>query len=179
MPGAQSWWVSCWPAGGRALQMGRIPHTVPTPKLSEGREPPVPLQGLQWAFLKLPFQSVQIISDGSPESPRGPLSDLLPAQALACSLGQGGPGIQGRPETTVSSGRTVHPGKNNENPSWQLSEATGSSVFPLRPSPPEMFLFLILAWAGMWLCSQGPGSYFGGSFGSPSFGQWVTPGPGC
>ena len=91
VPGAQSWWVSCWPAGGRALQMGRIPHTAPAPKLSEGREPPGPLQGLQWVFLKLPFQSVQIISDGSPGSPRGPLSDLLPAQTLACSLGQGAP----------------------------------------------------------------------------------------
>ena len=89
---AQSWWVSCRPAGSRAHQMGRIPHTAPPrPKLSEGREPSGPLQGLQWAFLMFPFQSVQIGSDRGPQgAPEVPLSDLPPAQALAsCWLGQG------------------------------------------------------------------------------------------
>lgn len=90
-----------------------------------------------------------------------------------------GPSIQGRPETMVSSERPVHPGKSNENPSWRLSGATGSGVFALRPPPPEMFLFLIRAWAGMWLCSQAPGSYSGAPLAPPGFGQWVTPGPGC
>ncbi|XP_058284455.1 dystrophia myotonica WD repeat-containing protein isoform X1 [Hylobates moloch] len=37
-------------------------------------------------------------------------------------------------------------------------------VFPRHPPPPEMFLFLIPAWAGMWLPGQGPRSYFGVSF---------------
>lgn len=45
--------------------------------------------------------------------------------------------------------------------------AAGSGVFPLCPPPPEMFLFLILARAGMWLRGQGPRSYFGGSLFSP------------
>lgn len=165
---------------GQGPSDGEDPSTPhPPAKLSEGRELPGPLQGLQWVFLKLPFQSVQIRSDrgpqGAPEVPRVACCQHKPWAAGSAR----GPGTQGRPETTVSSGRTVRTGKNNDNPSWRLSGATRSSVFPLRPSPPEMFLFLILAWAGMWLCSQGPGSYFGGSFGSPGFGQWVTPGPGC
>lgn len=62
------------------------------------------------------------------------------------------------------------PWKGQRNPSWL--------ALLLRPPPPEMFLFLILAWAGMWLHAGGQGAILGAPLPPPGFGQWVTPGLG-
>lgn len=62
------------------------------------------------------------------------------------------------------------PGKDNEiPPGWLSCSAL---------HPPEMFLFLILAWAGMWLRARGQGAILGAPLPSSGFGHRVTPDPG-